>query len=539
MCGILWHYKKAFEDRANQDATSSGLEDPIFDEMASFVLERGGDSSNRFTKTIKNGIIKGFSSVLSIRAPLTVQPMVKDNFVLQYNGELYNQQIKHNDLQYIQEILVQSNFDIETTIAQLDGEFAYCITNTDSGKVYFGKDLLGRKSLGYMLENDQIYISSCPPPTDRDSWTECLCATIYVYDVKTGVLETVDFNTSSVLPIQFMVQETDQDLDIIALHSKLAHAVRKRVTTISPPHPAHSNLALLFSGGLDCTLLAALAAKELGPGASIDLLNVSFNNPRSNTLPANTPDRLLAHKSWIGLKEKYPEVNFELVEVDVPYEEYLEHRSKVIQLIYPNDTEMDLSIAIAFYFAARGSGQKVGHDGVRIPYESTCKVLLSGLGADELFGGYTRHERIFTGISNQLKRKISGKPQKDTTEYDWDELMSSLKEELQLDLSNLHTRNLSRDDKVISCWSKEVRYPFLDDEFVGYATTEVKLEDKLQMDRFTGEIIRKFALRKLAQHLELDFVENEPKRAIQFGSRSAKMDPGAGKIKGTDHIDVK
>ncbi|KAG7740068.1 hypothetical protein KL923_001909 [Ogataea haglerorum] len=536
MCGILWHFQSRIDARPTTQREKGDSYDALFEQMVPLVRSRGLDSLQYFKKEIDQGTITEFSSVLSIRAPLTPQPMVRGNFSLQYNGELYNQEIENNDLEFIYQTLVKSKFDVISTIGQLDGEFSYCITNIDTKKVFFGKDLLGRKSLGYMLDENQLYISSCPPAKAQNAWFECACATVYEYDMKTGKLVTIDFESSECLPCPDFVQQTNEPLNLMKLHDLLASSVRKRVRTISPTHKSSSSVAILFSGGLDCTLLAALAAAELGPDTTIDLLNVSFCNPRTSTKPADTPDRLLAIRSWKGLQQLYPKVNFQLVEVDVPYEEYLEHRSKVIRLIYPNDTEMDLSIAIAFYFAARGIGNLILPNGTREPYESTCRVLLSGLGADELFGGYTRHERIFTSLSNQIKRQVSGKPPNNTTENDWNTLIKRLIEELQLDLSNLYTRNLSRDDKVISCWSKEVRYPFLDKRFVEYATREVRCEDKLRMDRTNGEIVRKFALRELARHLGLRFVEQEPKRAIQFGSRSAKIDPGTGKVKGTDRL---
>lgn len=52
---------------------------------------------------------------------------------------------------------------------------------------------------------------------------------------------------------------------------------------------------------------------------------------------------------------------------------------------------------MALYFAARGQG-KLQHqsnsDGVL--YTSSARVLLNGLGSDELFGGYGRHRTAFT-----------------------------------------------------------------------------------------------------------------------------------------------
>jgi len=56
------------------------------------------------------------------------------------------------------------------------------------------------------------------------------------------------------------------------------------------------------------------------------------------------------------------------------------------------------SISLAFYFAARARGTIAapgGLAGERVDYTSTARVLLSGLGADELLGGYSRHRKTF------------------------------------------------------------------------------------------------------------------------------------------------
>ena len=57
-----------------------------------------------------------------------------------------------------------------------------------------------------------------------------------------------------------------------------------------------------------------------------------------------------------------------------------------IHIIY---TEMQ-SLALALYFASRGIGTVDG-----TPYTTPARVLLSGLGSDELLGGYSRHRVAF------------------------------------------------------------------------------------------------------------------------------------------------
>ena len=43
----------------------------------------------------------------------------------------------------------------------------------------------------------------------------------------------------------------------------------------------------------------------------------------------------------------------------------------------------------AIWFAARGAGLVDGQ-----PYQSPCRVLLSGMGIDEQLGGYARHRSV-------------------------------------------------------------------------------------------------------------------------------------------------
>lgn len=54
------------------------------------------------------------------------------------------------------------------------------------------------------------------------------------------------------------------------------------------------------------------------------------------------------------------------------------------------------SLAMALYFASRGVGHiRQSHDTCPELYTSTARVLLNGLGSDELLGGYGRHRTAF------------------------------------------------------------------------------------------------------------------------------------------------
>ncbi len=279
-------------------------------------------------------------------------------------------------------------------------------------------------------------------------------------------------------------------------------------------------------------MVARIVHDLLPKDEGVDLLNVAFENPRvlnavntGNETPfapyAYCPDRATGLSSHAELQRVCPGRTWRFVSIDIPYTETVAHRPLITTLLHPHNTEMDLSIACALYFAARGRGTvQPGLSEDTVSYTTSARVLLSGLGADELFAGYTRHATAFS------RRGFQG-----------------LSDELELDYLRLGKRNLGRDDRVISHWGREVRYPYLDEDFVRW-TLRLPLWEKCGFGQPSPPALipaeetgdpslepSKRILRLLAWKLGMRSVATMKKRAIQFGARTAKME--AGKIKGT------
>lgn len=111
------------------------------------------------------------------------------------------------------------------------------------------------------------------------------------------------------------------------LRYMLADSLRPRVLGVPLPPNANatdSRIAVLFSGGLDCTVLARMASDLVPPEQSIDLLNVAFENPRIASLNRDVdveglyemcPDRITGRKSFEELLKACPDRTWRFVNV--------------------------------------------------------------------------------------------------------------------------------------------------------------------------------------------------------------------------------
>lgn len=538
MCGILCLF---------QPASTDSLYRKLYNELKPCIDDRGPDLIHDLEVPLSSGDhLFMHSSVLSLRPPLTRQPLTYETVggnhdVLQFNGELYNDNIDGNDTSYLYSQIEKHDDNLVNVLGQLKGEMAFCFYQAEKNMLWFGRDCIGRRSLMYNHNSTtgELLITSARDSriTERDTikLIEVPGGVLFKYNLDNKVLQTIEWSYDTrVAGLTFPYKQVNsiykkaRALEEVKnltqqLYKHLIEATKRRVLGIPiSPHNGSNNskLAILFSGGIDCTLLAAFADEILPPDQTIDLLNVAFDNPRIGG-GYNTPDRKLGRRSWAELsklhQKRYPTTcssRFRFVEIDIPYEETLAHRPNVQSLIKPQESVMDLSIAIAFYFASRGKGSMYNNaDDLSSPtikeYTSQARVLLSGLGADELYGGYTRHTREFTERGPE-----------------------SFAKELQLDFSRLHSRNLGRDDRACSTWGKELRYPFLDEDVVSWTMNNCPLD--LKMNKINDEIEGKSIIRNIARDLGLIQVAKEKKRAIQFGAKSAKMELGSGKVKGTD-----
>ncbi|PPQ85730.1 hypothetical protein CVT25_003108 [Psilocybe cyanescens] len=501
---------------------------------------------------------KFYASELRLRGQTpVVQPHVRGMNVLCWNGEVSS---KENDGVELFNILcaAQTTEDISHIFSRIEGplfsscnlghqlfkfSYAFVFYHEASHRLYYGRDPLGRRSLLiHEPSQDRPYLllsSVSAGANPAYEFVELSTEHIYSLNLESWkyssdaepakVNTTIPSENSSRLEcLDDIPEHLKQAVDDLIYY--LDRSVMLQVSDI----PRHSKtgrkarVAVLFSGGIDSTILTFFANKHIPLDEPIDLLNVAFENPRkiwaqkeggvpkrqknpkkSREIKAKheevstsylVPDRVTGIQEVEELRQLCPGRTWNFVEVNVPFEECQAARPLVESLMSPSRTVMDLSLALALYFASRGKGQiRKSLDSEPEPYTSEAKVLINGLGSDELLGGYGRHRSVYNNGG-------------------WAAVVS----ELQQEIDRIPTRNLGRDDRVISSHGKETRHPFLSLSLVSFLAL---LPVHFKMDpRQEVSIGDKMLLRLAARKVGLIEASSRKKRAMQFGSHSARMD---------------
>jgi asparagine synthase (glutamine-hydrolysing) len=237
-----------------------------------------------------------------------------------------------------------------------------------------------------------------------------------------------------------------------------------------------SKVGVLFSGGLDSSFLASLL-QSLGVNV---ILYTSALEGESRI------ESVEQAAQQLGLKHRVREFTVNDVEEHLAQVLYAIERSHVI----------DAGVALPFYF----SSVLARKDGL--------KVIFSGQGCDEIFGGYARYLRILSYSGYQ-----------------------GLQRALWSDAAGMGSRNLERDDASVMINSVELQSPFTDVRVVKQA-----LEIPPQLKVLSpNDKLRKHILRKLAEKVGLPkSVVESPKKAAQYSSGSERALRMCAKKRGAD-----
>ena len=312
-------------------------------------------------------------SVLHIQGDeICVQPAM-DEFgnILLWNGEIFGVTDRvgpgpaENDTRWLLRVLatLSEPEEISQALSQILGPFAIIYYCAASRRVFFGRDPFGRRSLLTCFDNDEgsrkiVTISSVAliEEPGRLCWEEVSVEGIYSFHLGGG--KAADTNCVLARWPESRLRLTRRPLaspnevrgeeNALAFLNICRDVLRRRILCIR----SSTSVGVLFSGGIDSVFLAALLHESLPSELPIELINVTFTAASKE----RSPDRLAAVAAVVELGELFPAREWRLVHVDVGEDQQNENKEKIMQLIHPRSTQMDLNIGSAFFFAARGQG---------------------------------------------------------------------------------------------------------------------------------------------------------------------------------------
>ncbi|KAF5096180.1 hypothetical protein D0Z03_001671 [Geotrichum reessii] len=461
MCGICAFFRQPDV----QEFKAHGLE------LSKRIRHRGPDWSGN---TIINSTILFHERLSIVGVDSGAQPITNqdETIALAVNGEIYNHRLlrkdfsdypfkTHSDCEPI--IPLYQKYDIDAP-KYLDGMFAFVLYDAKKDRVIAARDPIGITTL-YMgrskknpqtrafaselkcLVDDCDEITAFPPGHIYDSET----------DQTTRYFQPTwwDENKIASTPIDYkLIRET------------LEKSVRKRLMSEVP-------YGVLLSGGLDSSLIASIAARETNkalPESSInhDLAGIDESGKLVNTsgsrlhsfavgLPG-APDLKAAKKVAEYIGTIHHEHTFTL-------QEGLDALKDVIWHLETFDVTT-IRASTPMYLLSR----KIKAQGV--------KMVLSGEGSDEIFGGY-----LYFGAAPNP---------------------ADFHTECVKRVKNLHYADCLRANKSTMAWGLEARVPFLDKEFL-----EVCLNIDPKEKIISKERIEKYILRKAFDTKEEPYLPDE------------------------------
>ena len=435
MCGIIC----AFELKQ----TSEDLRPQVL-EMSKTLRHRGPDWSGIYSS--ENTIM--VHERLAIVDPTSgKQPLISPsgNLILAANGEIYN----HRELRapYESTYAFKTQSDCEVILAlyekegsafveKLNGIFAFAIYDEAKKEYFIARDHMGIIPLYMGWDGDgTFYVAS------ELKALEGVCTKIELFPPGHYL------HSKEAKPIAWYQPDwkdfdnvKDNPTSIDELHDALSDAVHRQLISDVP-------YGVLLSGGLDSSITSALAKKFAAH-------RVETNDEQAAWWPQlhsfsvgleGSPDLAAAQEVAKYIGTVHHEIKFTI-------QEGLDAIREVVYHLETYDITT-IRASTPMYLMARAI-KALG-----------IKMVLSGEGADELFGGYL----YFHKAPNERE----------------------FHEETVRKLEKLHQYDCLRANKSLAAWGIEGRVPFLDKEFIEVAM-RINPKDKM----ITGERMEKWVLRK-------------------------------------------
>jgi asparagine synthase (glutamine-hydrolysing) len=448
------------------------------------------------------------------------QPFISEckNYVLVFNGEIYNYLELKKELQFKYTFKTQSDTEVllnsyiewgEACLNKCNGMFSFAIWNKKDNTLFAARDRFGVKPFYYFFDNQNfifaseintLFAADVPKITNDKVWLNYFSEGSYgtpeetfwknIHQLPGGHFLTLKNNSLQIKKWYFFEER------IVKLQSHFESKEEEYITNlllkaVNLRFRADVPIGFNLSGGLDSNLLLALIDQQNIDKLSLEAFTFITNDDRYDEL------------FWV--KSMLENRHFKLNICALKSQEVPELAFKIAK----NQSEPYGGIpTIAYSKIFQTASQK------------DVKVLLDGQGSDEAWAGYDYYtnnsQNIIQGVTlspfrtNVLDVEFSKKHIKTIYEKPFDD-----------DLLNLQYRDLFQtkipralrfNDRISMLYGTELREPFLDYELVEYVFSRHE-SFKLK------EGVQKWMLRIIANKFLKKDIVLAPKRPLQTPQR--------------------
>ena len=470
MCGFVG----AFDLNSGSQPLAEGLKEELRSqilEMSKRIRHRGPDWSGVYTG--ENAILS--HERLAIVDPLSgKQPLVSDDekIILAVNGEIYNHKKLREEFASSYKFRTQSDCEViiplykkfksagnfSAMIEKLSGIFAFALYDSEDDTYLIGRDEIGVIPLYQGWDKaGRSYVASELKALEGDCQTiEEFPNGCYLYSKESKPVRWYHRSWESYDVVKNSARATDDKGEVInpsvieKLRNGLESAVKAQLMSDVP-------YGVLLSGGLDSSIIAAVTQKYSKKRVESDSKESAWW-PQLHSFAVGlegSPDLVAAKKAADYIGTVHHEVHFTI-------QEALDALPDVIYHIETYDITT-VRASTPMYLLAR------------VIKSMGIKMVLSGEGSDELFGGYL----YFHKAPNAKE----------------------FHEELVRKMSKLHLYDCLRANKSLMAWGVEGRVPFLDKDFIDIAMN-LNPSDKMNIKLSDGrQRMEKWILRKAFEDL--------------------------------------
>ncbi len=434
-----------------------GASHSLFGQMLGVLRPRGEVQE----VSLADGLLAGTQRLRIVDPDRAVQPWISadERWLLCYNGEIYNHRALRGELRALGHAFsTESDTEVvmaafaqwgDAAVRRLRGEFAIAISERSSGRTYLARDPLGVKPLYWSAARGRLHVAS--------EIKALVPVAAQVREVLPGGHgwagpgrePAMAPYTELLNPHRLASDATplsDAAEAAAMVRAALADSIKVRLDTGLP-------VGVILSGGLDSSVMLA-HVRDMHP----DCVAFTVGAPGS-------PDIAYASKIAADLG-----VRHEIIEIAPRAIRLAEVREaiRISELTeYGDIINAVVSVPLFRRIASMG-----------------IKVVLTGDGSDELFGGYSMYDLIGPA---QLRRLFLHK------------------------LANLGRTELQRVDRTSMASGVEVRVPFLDPLLVDLAM-------RLPMALKVRDGTEKWILRQAFAGLLPDYVRQRPKNPMSHAT---------------------